>query len=436
MLETTYKFRGQDAAYVLQLHLKYANVLYTSYEFKHGGDVYNLLKERVTNALRNESNLFMKRRICENDDKRFYYSNDIDISHLVVNADHVDHLSFVRHLLQHRCGFCIFIIRGTDKVYFYGNHQIFDGITCIRAIESVCDNPLLDGNLIPKFRYLPFITELISAKCIPHLLNFKHHRSLSVDYDYLSFSPEYTDLSGANGFTGYTGKFSKFTGPVADIFTIKSALQKHLGRKISFSVIVSALVATHYIKYITKKLTSVNIGIVGAFRNPNICNNFGLIIVPIQIKPVVDLFDILIQIDKCVSSYGASMMIATYLATNVYELTVPLNNSVDIVISYVPTVHRGKIDNVDFTAREAVLPCVSMPAYSLIVATNGNYIINSTIITDDVDFQSFSNNPIIETNISFAGKQEVRCMWMIWAWRLFGIALAISLMKMFVVLYS
>jgi hypothetical protein len=153
------------------------------------------------------------------------------------------------------------------------------------------------------------------------------------------------------------------------------------------------MVTRHLIRNLTKQIATINIGIVGAFTNPRFCNNFGLIIVPIQIK--VDLFDIVDQIDRCVSAYGASMMTASYLATNVYDLNILSNQIVDCVISYMPVVHPMKINGVDFNTKEIILPCVSMPVYTSVITTNGQYIINSTIITDDVDFQSFSTNPMI-----------------------------------------
>jgi hypothetical protein len=200
-------------------------------------------------------------------------------------------------------------------------------------------------------------------------------------------------LSGANGFTGYTGKFAKCNGPIDDILAIKTAFQERAGKKIGFSTIVAAMVTRHLIRNLTKQIATINIGIVGAFTNPRFCNNFGLIIVPIQIK--VDLFDIVDQIDRCVSAYGASMMTASYLATNVYDLNILSNQIVDCVISYMPVVHPMKINGVDFNTKEIILPCVSMPVYTSVITTNGQYIINSTIITDDVDFQSFSTNPMI-----------------------------------------
>lgn len=391
-----HEFKGQDAAYVLKQHLKYANIFYGRFEYKCDEDVYSLLKMRLRMALRDEKYVFMRRRLCKNDDKRYYYLKNVNVNRLIVKVDRFDHLHFVRFILQHRYGFCIFIISGTYDVFMYANHQIMDGITIMRAIESICDNPLFDDNLIPKFRHLPVISELISAKCIPHLLTLNHNRSLSVDYDYLSYSPDYTDLSGANGFTGYTGKFSKFTGPISDILEIKNTFQDRNGRKIGFSIIVSAIVTTHYIRHLTKKLSSVNIGIVGAFINPNICNNFGLIVVPIKIKPVIDLFDIVEQIDKCVSVYGVSMMTATYLSTNVYDLNILSNKSVDIVISYVPIIPPLKINGIEYNTKEVVLPCISMPAYTFVFTSNGQYMINSTIITKDIDTNAFSKNHMVK----------------------------------------
>jgi len=241
-------------------------------------------------------------------------------------------------------------------------------------MECLNDNSVLDNNLIPEFNYLPVITEIVSAKCIPHILSIPLKRSLSVDYDY-NYSRKC-----------FTGGYS---GPTSDILAIKNDFQTRFQRKVSFSTIVSAIVAAHCIRHLTKSFTQINIGIIGGFINPDRCNNFGLIVVPIQIKDNPDLFDIVQQIDKAVSAYGASMLTATYLTSNIYNWNIRSQKIVDIVVSYMPIIKPMQINGIEYDVTESSLPYVSMPVYNSVITTNGKYVINSTITSNDIDKKSF-----------------------------------------------
>ena len=134
-------------------------------------------------------------------------------------------------------------------------------------------------------------------------------------------------------------------------------------------------------------------GIVGAFSNTNRLNNFSVALVTVEkskswcimnseekIKNIVNI------INKDLSSSGKSKMIGSYLLTNVYNLDVYLNNSVDILIANLPFQNELKfggeyIDLLDVDFEYGT----TMPLYCNLISWNGKYKLTYYSRTNDIN---------------------------------------------------
>ncbi len=83
------------------------------------------------------------------------------------------------------------------------------------------------------------------------------------------------------------------------------------------------------------------------------------------------------------------MLTATYLTTNVYNTSLNAHSVVDLVVSYMPILMPMHIGGHRFDITDMSLPYVSMPVYASIVTANGQYVINSTITTTDINTHTF-----------------------------------------------
>jgi hypothetical protein len=269
----------------------------------------------VRTELENPRSIMRTKRIG----KRHYEYDERDVSTLVplycrrVTTDVIlDDVALESMALENSAA--MFIAYSDSTVVMVANHQFADGMCAMQL-----GGRLWDGDVghayIPKFRYIPLVTEIAMLRGgIP----FGLRRGLR----YVSWT-----IPNTRGATIYEKR------ALEDVKRVK----RRCGTAFN-SVIASAVVRAIFDKVPT--CTRLSLGVIVAFANKRRFNNFGLIGVTVR-RPVEgeDPDETTRRIDRSVARRKREA-IATYVIGNVYNLNAISYGELDVLVSGFPIAMR------------------------------------------------------------------------------------------------
>lgn len=267
------------------------------------------------------------------------------------------------------------------------SHLIHDGISTFNSIIKIMDiNKQLK---LPYYQYVPIYNETIMIKNIFKSFSFLNlKKNLSYDYPWKKSS---------------NCKLVKSTTNVKIIKKLKKYISESYDH-ISFPVIFSAIQCLSIFN--STKKNCLTIAIVVGFKNDTRFNNFTALPVVIDrpdnweslnsenFKNIA--VDFINKLNKKIEE-NKHMVPTIYSLTNIYDITIQVNNYIDILFSGIPMCinHQQSIDGININKVSGTMPYHNMPIYVLYLSDFNNVHTTTHIRTNDVDISSlveFNNN--------------------------------------------
>jgi hypothetical protein len=291
-------------------------------------DIYNIVIKKIEAELQNPNSV-LRVRVNKKNDYQYYYSkkkevNEISKKIVRMYDKKYNHLDLCSLLIE--SGMPALYLINNNEIYLVVTHVFVPGAGVVYLGGLLMDHHMLDFNMIPKFTYIPIVTEVKTLPGILGTIRSFSKRKLKLDYNVKSHN--------------LPREMRNYNCLLNNIKQIKYNLSKSLKTEYSFTTTIGAISGMYAFKTITKN--DINIGMVYAFKNKQRFNNWTSFIVnlirPTNCKTIYEeLLDIAKQIDNAVKKYAQSTMVLNYLITNVYNMNLFTNNYVDVLVSCIPT---------------------------------------------------------------------------------------------------
>lgn len=324
-----YELKGQDRLIKINKpDLKNVMTLVIDVDPSNSVDeIFGLVIKKIEKELQNPKSV-LRIRVNDKNDYQYYYSkkevNEISKKIVRMYDKKYNHLDLCSLLVE--SGVPVLYLINNNQIYLAATHVFVPGATIIYLCGLLMDHHVLDFNVIPKFTYIPIITEV---KTLPNILKTIHsftNRKLKLDYNIKSYR--------------LPREIKYYNCLLNNIKQIKYNLSKSLKTKYSYTSTVGAISGMYVFKTITKN--NINIGMVYTFKNKKRFNNWSSFIVnltrPTNCQTIYEeVLDIAKQIDNAIKKYAQSSIVLNYLITNVYNMNIFTNNYIDVLVSCIPS---------------------------------------------------------------------------------------------------
>jgi len=324
-----YELKGQDRLIKINKpDLKNVMTLVIDVDPSNSVDeIFILVIKKIEKELQNPKSV-LRIRVNDKNDYQYYYSkkevNEISKKIVRMYDKKYNHLDLCSLLVE--SGVPVLYLINNNQIYLAATHVFVPGATIIYLCGLLMDHHVLDFNTIPKFTYIPIITEV---KTLPNILKTIHsftNRKLKLDYNIKSYR--------------LPREIKYYNCLLNNIKQIKYNLSKSLKTKYSYTSTVGAISGMYVFKTITKN--NINIGMVYTFKNKKRFNNWSSFIVnltrPTNCQTIYEeLLDIAKQIDNAIKKHAQSSIVLNYLITNVYNMNIFTNNYIDVLVSCIPS---------------------------------------------------------------------------------------------------
>jgi hypothetical protein len=324
-----YELKGQDRLIKINKpDLKNVMTLVIDVDPSNSVDeIFGLVIKKIEKELQNPKSV-LRIRVNDKNDYQYYYSkkevNEISKKIVRMYDKKYNHLDLCSLLVE--SGVPVLYLINNNQIYLAATHVFVPGATIIYLCGLLMDHHVLDFKVIPKFTYIPIITEV---KTLPNILKTIHsftNRKLKLDYNIKSYR--------------LPREIKYYNCLLNNIKQIKYNLSKSLKTKYSYTSTVGAISGMYVFKTITKN--NINIGMVYTFKNKKRFNNWSSFIVnltrPTNCQTIYEeVLDIAKQIDNAIKKYAQSSIVLNYLITNVYNMNIFTNNYIDVLVSCIPS---------------------------------------------------------------------------------------------------
>lgn len=205
-----------------------------------------------------------------------------------------------------------FLIAYNDRTLgFLANHQFIDGMGAVRILNTLFDDDVRSVQL-PKFRYVPVLTDLALVRHLPHLAR-KTRRELA-------YAPSWK------------------VSDDAIIMHRRESLETFKARKTSLNVSFVSLMTATALRSIfdASDAKRLSVGVLAAFESNARFNNYGLITTTIERPSARESERVFVtSIDRELRR-RKSMALTTFLVGNVYNADAISYGGVDVLISGMP----------------------------------------------------------------------------------------------------
>ena len=282
-------------------------------------DIFKIVKKRIEIVLNNNKTVLRARFSTLNTDS-YYYANEKskDLVKEIVNISNhkLNKLQIGKKLVESNMSAIIFIHK--NNIYIGATHSFFDGLSLLGLIGYCLDEKIINYKMIPKFEYYPIITETITLKYVPKILNniLLLPRNLSIkDNNEMKKIIKYEKITNIKEIKNYfNNKYNDF----------------------SFTSTITLILSVFIFENINKNKLKVNI-IVGFKQSTIVFNNISIITIILHKSEnwsylsVYDKFiSIADQINTAMKTYAKSQINLIYTLNNIYNLPYFLNNDSNV----------------------------------------------------------------------------------------------------------
>lgn len=357
--------RGQDKLMSTTLEQRISNTLTCSLTVNIENSpefIYNAVVERIQSVLENLKHFLRARQHFD----QYYFTQQKSkqlAEEIVHKSDkYLTHLELGEILVK--SGFSAIVVIYQNFILIAATHVFVDGLHFAELIGTCLDNSIIDYSVIPKFNYVPFLTEASTLPGILGSVKSLTKRKLSVDSDWK------TELMPLEK--------KKYSNKIGNVKQIKGYLNTKFN-KFGYSATLAVISGIYTFENTTKN--EINVGIAAAFINDTRFNNFSSFIIHLNrpanwcnISLVDKLNDVAKQIDYAINSYGKSSTVINYLITNVYNLNLYTNNFIDVLVSCAPTQKHCSFNGKDADLEQIEIYGTSLPLYLGFWTANSNVV--------------------------------------------------------------
>lgn len=361
--DTAYPFTGQDAMMWIDVLSRSRNLcsVYVSISEENptrGEALYQDVRDRVKRYIeKGGSKGLCRARWYEPCDLLYTYTDesvDVIADELVIRGtDRLD-ATELSHLITK---FPLRWVVYENSYHAIVSHQFADGCRFSELSSVPLDNYIIDWEMIPEFTYIPGITELVGVvpKIVPTLNVLANmSRNLSLDLHWKTHDSR------------------AYTQPQITLSKIKQ-IKRHIAEnygKLPYSMVLTCISIWNVFLCTTKK--QMTVGVSGAFRDTRSIhrfNNFSAATLVVRRPDGFDAADAVTQFYSVVKQIVKfapdlkSQLIATYLATNVYNLDYNAVNPLDVLVSCSPSNLPAKYNGFSCKVQDAVIIGSAAPIY-------------------------------------------------------------------------
>lgn len=249
-----------------------------------------------------------------------------------------------------------------NKISILCNHVFIDGYTLFSKyfIVFICDETERINVKIPKYRYIPLLTEYNLFKSFIYI-NRLSDRNLNL----MSWN---------------TRKSSKSIISKIDVNYIKSLKKKYQN---SFNSTLASIYLKNMFKSIRKGIDLLNVCFIYCLENVTNFNNFGII--SFEIKRSNDLGELSNQLENGFKNYKSGLY-SSYVLTNILGIDSNFYDKIDCVFSFIPAT-KGEFKSGDYKLVDAILkfPYTTAPIYIYSSSFSGYENVTINVNSNDVD---------------------------------------------------
>jgi hypothetical protein len=381
------KFRGIDTTMITHNNKQYLNIYCSSFTYNTDDiEFTNFFKKKLLTILDNYS--YMRYSINKLNNTEYFYNYDKSetfinkIFYIVDTTPTYEEIT--KKIIDENTSILFFLSKKEKKITVANNHIFIDGINSIKLFSHLCDNRLIKKDLIPKFYYIPLLTELLICNKIPYFINNKCEMQLD-------FCDDWTKFDNIKSIENITN--------IEYVKNIKYDIEKIINKKTKFSNIIFSLIITKFLNSLIIK-KKISVGLIVAFSNNYSFNNNSVINFYIYKNDNWNQLDfnnkilyVLNQIDTYLEKYGKQQAIFNYIVSNIYNYKTK-KKSIDLLIANLPIQYDLKMNNDFLNLENFYLPYISFPIYSCCFTDNNKLKLFNTIRTDDIDINLFNNDNI------------------------------------------
>jgi len=341
---------GQDALMICPLEHRIGNTLTCCIEVSKVNSrkgICKTLTQRIGHVLTDPSHYLRARQNLR--DMRYYYYTQEDARRLakriIRRSDRfLTHLELGGMLVQSEMSAIICVHKNTFSIAV--THLFIDGVHMADLIGLCLDQPIIDWNAIPTFRYTPVLQEVSLLPGMLGMMSSISGRQLSVDSDW---KYERTPI-----------QHKKYATRLCRIKRLKEYLNTRHTPPFGYTATLAVISAIYVLENCTKD--SLNVGLAAGFQSETRFNNFSAAIIHVrrpsewQSASLLDkVHAVAMQVHRAMTSHGKASALVNYLVTNVYNVNWYTNDLVDGLVSCAPTPGRAM-----FHGREASLTHVEI----------------------------------------------------------------------------
>ena len=335
----------------------YTNIYYSSFTYNTDDiEFINFFRKKLLTSLNNYS--FMRYSINKLNNTEYFYNYDKSETYINKMFHIVDTIptyeEITKKFIDENTSVIFFLSKKEKKLTVANNHIFLDGINFINVFQHLCDNRLIKKDLIPKFYYIPLLTELLIFNKIPYFINNKCEMQL----DFCDDWTKYDNIKSIENITN-----------IEYVKNIKYDIEKIINKKTKFSNIIFSLIITKFLNSLIIK-QKISVGLIVAFSNNYSFNNNSVINFYIykndnwnQLDLNSKILYVLNQIETYLEKYGKQQAIFNYIVSNIYNYKTK-KKSIDLLIANLPIQYDLKMNNDLINLDNFYLPFISFPIYS------------------------------------------------------------------------
>jgi hypothetical protein len=326
---STFQFHGIDKRFNTSLdnrHINSATVRIGTHTSNSQEFIYNTLVKRVKVALEDNRHVLRARQML-NDLDYYYYSDEPpqELARKIVRKSNraLSHCEMSTRLVESGMSANIWV--HSHAFFLATSHLFIDGMRILEILGLCLDGPICDYTVVPRFDYVPLITE---ASTILELYSMCRP---------LSFCKFSYDCPAEK----VPPRMYYFSDRLCHLKIIKAYLNTRYDR-FSFSATLATIAAIYTLDRTVKQ--EFNLAILTAFVDDSHFNRFSSIIIRVKravhwehLRQMERLHAVSCQIDTALRSYGKSAAILQYMIGNIYDYRMNITDLVDVCVSISPT---------------------------------------------------------------------------------------------------
>ena len=375
-------FIGQDQLLIVDPEYEYINYPMVKFtlEYSHS-NLYEYIIKKLYSIIDDPKSSF--RRIQISNKKYKYSKEDVEkiISYSFENVESIKNVAKMNIVNKASKNLNKqLIVIGNDGFIICQSHLLHSSYSSLNIIKNICDTEYIE---LKNFIYIPIYNEINSIN------------NLKKTFFYLNktiFTKQYLKLDYPQK-ENHKHYLIKQKIPIDIIKKTKNEIEKKINRKISFNIVYISSQLLQLFNSIKKD--KISIGITIGFNNKSRINIFSLICLEInrpsnfdKIKDDIDIFliEMSITLQKKIDA-GNFLIPLFYSLTNIYNISIKLNNCIDVLFSSCPlTIKKDfMIDNIKITDMSGTMPYHTAPIYIYYLSTNEYIFVTNHIRTEDVD---------------------------------------------------